>query len=141
MYSTSELCLKNTIFIFFSTSRRHSQSTTGSSKPPPPPTFLVTNHIQNRNRIHRNSLGIVVGSTSPQSNHRSRSFDGRELSGAPTFFENDESRRHSVSSCTRISGTYYSYISTMFLGVSFRRYWDLAFSKTASILQIWRGNS
>jgi len=86
------------------TSRRHSQSTTGSSKPPPPPTFLVTNHIQNRNRIHRNSLGIVVGSTSPQSNHRSRSFDGRELSGAPTFFENDESRRHSVSSCTRISG-------------------------------------
>jgi hypothetical protein len=90
----------------FSTSRRHSQSLTGSSKPPPPPTFLVTNHIQNRNRIHRNSLGIVVGSTSPQSNHRSRSFDGRELSGAPTFFENDESRRHSVSSCTRISGTY-----------------------------------
>ena len=51
---------RNTKLYFFlqSTSRRQSQSTTGSSKPPPP-TFLVTNCIQSRNRIHRNSLGIV----------------------------------------------------------------------------------
>ena len=107
-------------------SRRHSQSATITR---PPPTFLVTNCYRDRNRMqHRNSLGMMTSassSTTTQGNRsadfvlqkenqqhlnqqQSRSLDGHRLSiGSTTYLEPDDSRRHSVSSCTRLHSKYF----------------------------------
>ena len=65
-----------------------------------PPTFVVTNCF--RDKMHRNSLGVVIPK---RNNHRSRSFEANGQGNLPTFyFDNDDSRRHSISNCSRLLG-------------------------------------